>query len=91
MNKTEFVDAFADKVSCTKVEAGKIVNSFFELIIDTLSKGNDIRVVGFGTFKVVNVKEKNITNPQNGSKMTVPASKRVRFAVGKALKDAVNN
>ena len=91
MNKTEFVDAFAEKVSCTKVEAGKMVNAFFDLISYTLKDGNDIRVVGFGTFKVVDVKEKNITNPQNGSKMTVPASKRVRFAVGKALKDAVNH
>ncbi len=91
MNKTEFVDAFAEKISCTKVDAGKIVNAFFDLISETLKSGQDIRVVGFGTFKVVDVKEKNITNPQNGKKMTVPASKRVRFSVGKALKENVNH
>ena len=90
MNKTEFIDAFAEKTGSTKVDAGKAVNTFFDLISEKLQNGDDIRVIGFGTFKVVDVKEKHIINPQNGQKMVVPASKRVRFTPGKMLKDNVN-
>lgn len=92
MNKAEFVAEYAKKFEVSKTEAAKIVDNFTGLIVDMLSEGNEdvIRFIKFGTFKVVDVKEKVVRNPQNGKEMTVPASKRPKFVPGKEFKDSVN-
>ncbi|CAL7959193.1 DNA-binding protein HU 1 [Alphaproteobacteria bacterium] len=91
MNKTEFVAAYAKKASSTKTEATRLVDIFLQLVVEALSNGEEIvRFVGFGTFKVVNVKEKTVRNPQNGQEMKVPASRRPKFVPGKDFKEIVN-
>ena len=89
MNKTEFVNAFAATVELSKTESNRLVNAFFDVLMGTLAKGEEVKVVGFGTFKVSEVKGKEVTNPRNKKKMHVPGYKRVRFIAGRVLKDAV--
>ncbi len=90
MNKTELVNVFAKAVQMPKKQAAEILESFLSLISETLSKHEEIKIIGFGTFKVSTVKAKTVTNPQNKQKMEVKEYNRVRFVPGQLLKDSVN-
>lgn len=90
MNKTEFIAAVASAMGSTKTDAGKAVEALTDVIKQSLRKGEEIRLIGFGSFKVQKVAAKVVRNPQNGQKINVPASKRPKFTPGKDLKDAVN-
>lgn len=91
MNKSEFIAAVADELKSTKADASRAIDAVLEVIKHTLKKGNELRLVGFGTFKVAAVPAKEVRNPQNGQKIKVPASKRPKFVAGKDLKKAVNS
>jgi len=88
MNKEELVAEVA-KTTCTKAEAGKAVDAFFEAVKKALKKGNRVVLVGFGTFSVVKRRARKGRNPQSGKEITIPAKKVPKFAAGKALKSAV--
>ena len=90
MNKTEFINAVAEKEGIEKKCAEKAVNAVFATIAQELAKGEKIQLVGFGTFEIRERAEKQGRNPRTGETMTVPASKVPAFKAGKALKDAVN-
>ena len=90
MNKTEFVNAFADKANITKKQAAEMLENFLDTIEEALAEGQEISFIGFGRFKVSTVQSKTVHNPQNKQKMEVGPYNRVRFSPGKALKDAVN-
>ncbi len=90
MNRTDFIAEFAKMSSITKTESARLVDNFLQLIKNSLHKGEDISIIGFGRFKVTCVAERTIKNPKTGEYMMVPASKRVRFAPGKELKEAAN-
>ena len=91
MNKSEFIISVAEQMNVTKADAAKAVEAVFGTVKSALSEGNELRIIGFGTFKVADVPAKVVRNPQNGEKVQVPACKRPRFVPGKGLKEAVNS
>ena len=90
MNKNELISNIADKAGLTKAEAGKAVNSFISAITDSLAKGQDIRLVGFGTFSVSKRAAKTGRNPRTGATIQIKARKLARFKAGKTLQNAIN-
>lgn len=90
MNKTEFVDAVAAKGEMTKSEAADAVEAVLESVTDALKAGEQITLVGFGTFLVRDRKARQGRNPRTGDVIEIAASKVPSFKAGKALKDSVN-
>ncbi|MGB0571988.1 MAG: HU family DNA-binding protein [Alphaproteobacteria bacterium] len=90
MNKNDLVASVADSSGLSKADAGKAVDSVLDNITSALQSGNEIRLVGFGTFSVAQRKATTGRNPQTGAAIQIPASKQPKFKAGKALKDAVN-
>ncbi|KOP69487.1 HU family DNA-binding protein [Priestia megaterium] len=89
MKKAEFIEAVASKSELTKQDAKKAVDSLFETISTTLSKGEKVQLVGLGTFEVRERSERTGRNPQTGEEMTIPATKVPGFKAGKEFKEAV--
>ena len=90
MNKTQLVEAVAQKSGLNKKEAEAAVNAITAAITDALKAGDKVQLVGFGTFEVKALAARTGRNPKTGEAMTIAASKKPAFAAGKALKDAVN-
>ena len=90
MNKTQFVDAVAQKAGMSKREAEAAVNAMTAVVTDALKAGDKVQLVGFGTFEVKTRAARNGRNPKTGETITIAASKAPAFSAGKALKDAVN-
>lgn len=90
MTKTELISAVAEKTGLTKKDAESAVKAIVASITDSLSGGEKVSIVGFGTFEVRDRKEKKVINPQTKKMMTAPASKAPAFKPGQALKNAVN-
>lgn len=89
MNKTDLVNAVAEKAQFSKKDADKAVAAVIDSISSALVSGDKVQLVGFGTFEVRNRAAKQGHNPKTGEPMMVPASKLPAFKAGKALKDAV--
>ena len=89
MNKTELVNAVAEKADFSKKDADKAVAAVLDSITDALAQGDKVQIVGFGTFEVRARAEKQGRNPKTGEAMIVPASNLPAFKAGKALKEAV--
>ena len=90
MNKTELVDAIADTADLTKASAARALDATVEAITKALSSGDQVALVGFGTFVVKDRPERQGRNPQTGQAITIKASRVPAFRAGKALKQAVN-
>jgi len=90
LNKSELVNAIAKNADIPETVARRVLDSTIEVISDTLSRGDSIALVGFGTFAVKERAERNGRNPKTGDTMTIAASKLPSFKPGKTLKDAVN-
>jgi DNA-binding protein HU-beta len=90
MNKTELTDAVAESTGMTKTDAARAVDSVLGTITDALAKGEQVGVVGFGTFLVRDRAARTGRNPQTGAEIQIAAAKVPAFKPGKALKDAVN-
>ena len=90
MNKGEFVTAVSDAAELTKADAARAVDAMIEVIKTALKAGDDITLVGFGTFSVRERAARDGRNPQTGDTIKIKASKNPAFKAGKALKDAVN-
>ena len=90
MNKNELVSNVAESVGITKTEAVKAVDAVFESIVNALKEEGEVRLVGFGTFSVVERAASQGRNPRTGEPITINASKQPKFKAGKGLKDAVN-
>ena len=90
MNKNDLVGNVAQKTDLSKADAAKAVDSVFDAITEALQGGDEVRLVGFGTFVVSARAESKGRNPQTGAEITIPASKQPKFKAGKGLKDAVN-
>jgi DNA-binding protein HU-beta len=91
MNKGEFVKHTAKQHQCTQVEAEKNIDMFTSSVIDALGKGNEISLIGFGSFVVSKVEARMGRNPRTGEALEVKAYNQPKFKVGQKLKDAVNN
>ena len=89
MNKQELVKSIATKAGLTQDQAAQALNGLTDTIADTLAKGGEVALIGFGTFKVTERKAKTGRNPKTGEAMQIPAKKVATFKAGKALKDAV--
>ncbi|NOZ63678.1 MAG: HU family DNA-binding protein [Caldiserica bacterium] len=88
MNKAELVEKVAETV-CTKKEAEAAVDAVISAITEALKKGEDVRLVGFGTFQVRKRAAREGRNPRTGATLSIPAKKVPVFKAGKTLKDAV--
>lgn len=91
MNKNDLVAAVSDATSLSKSDAANAVESVFDTITSALTKGDDIRLVGFGTFSVAKRAASEGRNPRTGEKIQIKASNQPKFKAGKGLKDAVNS
>ena len=90
MNKQELIGEVADSAGLTKGDASKAVEAVFGVISAALTKGDEVRLVGFGTFSVSKRKASTGRNPRTGEPMTIKASSQPKFKAGKGLKDAIN-
>ena len=90
MNKGDMVKAISEDCDLPQKRTKEILDSFLIRIQKELSSGGAIAIPGFGTFKVSQVSARTVRNPRDGTMISVPASKRVRFVAGKTLKEAVN-
>lgn len=90
MNKTELIAAVAEKAGLTKKDVEKTISATLETIKEVVAGGDNVQVVGFGTFEARQRKERQGQNPRTGEKVTIPASTVPAFKPGKAFKDAVN-
>jgi DNA-binding protein HU-beta len=90
MNKQELIGAVADASGLSKGDASKAVEGVFDAISGALKKGDEVRLVGFGTFSVSKRKASQGRNPRTGEPMAIKASTQPKFKAGKGLKDAVN-
>jgi len=90
MNKNELIGAVAEASGLSRSDATKAVEGVFDTITGALSKGDEVRLVGFGTFSVAKRKASEGRNPRTGEPMKIPASIQPKFKAGKGLKDAVN-
>lgn len=90
MNKNDLISTVADNSGLSKNDASKAVESVFDAIQDSLGKGEEVRLVGFGTFSVAHRKASTGRNPRTGEPMQIKASNQPKFKAGKGLKDAVN-
>ena len=90
MNKGNFVSYIADKHNCTKAEAERVVDMFTSSVIGALGEGNDVSLVGFGSYSVSEVAARPGRNARTGETIQIKAYKQPRFKVGQKLKDACN-
>lgn len=90
MNKNDLIGHLAASAKMTKVQAEDVVETILEAMQRALAKGDEVRLVGFGTFVVSRRKASDGRNPKTGEKIKIAARKTVRFKVGQALKAAVN-
>lgn len=90
MNKSELIDAIAEKSKLTKAEADRAYKALVATVSEELAKGGQISLIGFGTFLVRERQARSGRNPKTKETIEIPASKIPAFKAGKTLKDAVN-
>jgi len=90
MTKAELVAAVADQAGLSRDAAKKAIDAFTDSVVAALKKGEDVRLVGFGTFLPVDRAAGTARNPRTGQTVARPASKTARFRVGEGLKSALN-
>jgi DNA-binding protein HU-beta len=90
VNKSDLVQSVAENAEISKGDSAKAVDAVFDCITASLSGGDEVRVVGFGTFSVSRRAASTGRNPQTGATIQIAASMQPKFKAGKALKDAVN-
>ena len=90
MNKAELIEAMADAADISKAAAGRAFEGMVDALTDAMKKGEQVSLVGFGTFAVKERGARTGRNPQTGETIQIKASKTPSFKAGKALKDAVN-
>ena len=89
MNKGELVDAVAAKADVTKKQADAVITAAIESIMDAVSKGDKVTLVGFGSFEPRERKAREGRNPKTGDKMEIPATTVPAFSAGKLFKEKV--
>ncbi len=89
MNKQALVDKVHETMGDTKASAERVVDTIFDSITDSLKKGEEVSVAGFGIFSAKERAARTARNPRTGEPIQVPAMKVPKFRAAKALKDAV--
>jgi DNA-binding protein HU-beta len=90
MTKNELIGAVAEKTSMNRTEAAAVVEATFEVITEALKAGEEVKVMGFGNFRVVDRAAREGRDPRTGGPVKIEAAKRPKFSAGKGLKDALN-
>ena len=90
MNKNELIAEVANTAGMSKIDAGRALDGVIDSISASLTAGDEVRLVGFGTFSVAHRRATQGRNPRTGEPITIKASKRPKFKAGKALKESVN-
>lgn len=89
MNKTELVNQIAKSSNISKAAAGKVLNEVTDAISNSLQNGENVTLIGFGTFSAVKRAARTGRNPQTGKAIKIPTKTVVKFKPGKKLADAV--
>lgn len=90
MNKNDLIKSVAEATDLSNTDAARAVDGVFDSITKSLSSGEEVRLVGFGSFSVVRRKATTGRNPRTGEAIDIPASNQPKFKAGKALKQSVN-
>ncbi|WP_291972159.1 nucleoid-associated protein HU-beta [Candidatus Symbiopectobacterium sp.] len=90
MNKSQLVDKISADADISKAAAGRVLDAITGSVTDSLKAGDDVALVGFGTFSVRERAARTGRNPQTCKEISIPAAKVPCFRAGKSLKDAVN-
>jgi len=90
MSKKDLIDAVASHTELTKEKAGEAVEAVIKHIEHAMKQGDEVRLPGFGTFKVAKRAARTARNPQTGKEMKLPASKVPKFQPSKNLKEILN-
>ena len=90
MNKAQLVELVAEKTKTTKTQSELILDATLKVIQDTLKKGDEVKLVGFGTFSKSVRKPRQGRNPKTGESVKIPKSYVPRFKPGKDLKESLN-
>ncbi|AAW86892.1 MULTISPECIES: HU family DNA-binding protein [Aliivibrio] len=90
MNKTQLIDAIAEKADLSKAQAKAALEATLEGVTGALKDGEQVQLIGFGTFKVNNRAARTGRNPKTGEEIQIKAAKVPAFVAGKALKESVN-
>ena len=90
MNKLDLIAEVAKNTGLTKTDATKATDALLDAVTSALKKGDEVRLVGFGTFSVASREAMTGRNPRTGEEIKIAASKQPKFKAGKVLKDALN-
>ncbi|WP_253306970.1 HU family DNA-binding protein [unidentified bacterial endosymbiont] len=90
MNKTQLISEVADKAALTKIQAKTALETVLTAITGSLKEGDQVQLVGFGTFKVNHRKARTGRNPRTGDAIQLSAVNAPAFIAGKGLKEAIN-
>jgi DNA-binding protein HU-beta len=91
MNKSQLIEQISSVAELSKAQAERALNAFLGSVIEELADGEQVALVGFGTFSVSDRAARTGRNPQTGATIEIAAAKVAKFKVGKGLKDAVNS
>ncbi len=90
MNKNDLASVVAERADISKAQATAAVDAVIDAVTSTLKAGDEVRLVGFGTFSVSRRKATKGRNPATGAEIDIPASNQAKFKPGKGLKDTIN-
>ncbi len=90
MNKSQLVDKISEGADLSKAAAGRALDAFIDAVTEAMKEGDQVALVGFGTFLLRERASRSGRNPQTGETIEIAAAKIPAFKAGKALKDAVN-
>ncbi|MBQ9271659.1 MAG: HU family DNA-binding protein [Alphaproteobacteria bacterium] len=91
MNKSELIKNISDQSGLTQIDCAKALDAFINTISTSLKAGNEVRLVGFGTFGTSNRAATTAINPRTRQPIKIPARKVAKFKAGKTLQDVVNS
>lgn len=89
MNKQELISQVADRAGLSRNDASRAIETMLEIVSSALKRGDEVRLVGFGSFSVTRRKASIGRNPRTGEPMPIEASSQPKFRPGKVLKEAV--
>ncbi len=90
MNKNDLISNISENTGLTKVDSAKAVDAFISAVTSSLKSGNDVRLVGFGTYSVSKRAASTGRNPRTGESIKIAARNLPKFKAGKTLQDAIN-
>ena len=91
MTRSELARQVAERAGLSTSKATDVTNVLLETILDSLSRGEEVRLTGFGTFRVTERREREARHPRTGEKITVPAGRRLVFSPSGRLTEALQS